>query len=332
MNVLFDTGSRLFWIRSSRCLSPACIDKPTYNSTKSSTFTRIQPASSRSIRYADGTRVNCTIQADTVTFGNVSLSNQRFCEATDIQTSSGSTDGVLGIAPPNSTATGTDVWETMANSTTLNQTIISFWYNRSQELNGIGNAGEITIGGMNASKFNGPLSYTNLTSDRQFWNVELATISVGSNLISNNSLKVIVDTGTTLALLPASLFESLTSHMPKKKIQNFYYLDCSKVRELPAINITFAGSLPLTLNWDQQVLMDLDQQSCLSIFQPHEGGTSNLGAVFGALLLRQFYTVFDYGQQRIGFAIPSDNVTLRVPGSAVRSMGLSWLLFLVILI
>jgi hypothetical protein len=269
---------------------------------------------------------------DTVTVGNVVLPNQRFCEATDIQTTIVSTDGVLGIGAPNGTRSGADIWDSLSNSTSINETVISFWYNRSQSLSGIGNAGEITFGGINSSKFQAPILYTNLTSDRQYWSIDLVSMAVGSNPISTDLLKVIVDTGTTLALLPVKLFESLTAHMPKKKIQNFYYLDCSKVKDLPTINITFAGIAPLTLRWDQQVLMDLDQQSCLSIFQPNEGGTSNLGAIFGALFLRQFYTVFDHGQQRIGFAVPSDLVTLQVPGSAVRSMAIPWLLFLLILI
>jgi hypothetical protein len=326
MSVLFDTGSRLFWVRSSRCTSLECIDKQTYDSQKSTTFVPLSvPESNRTIRYADGTTISCTTHSDQLSLGSYVVENQNFCEATEIRTDVASTDGVIGLGPPKSISSGADVFVNIINQTTLPQSIISFWYNRNQTLEGSGDAGEIILGRLDQSKFKEPIYYTSLTSDRSYWNVELQSIQVGSTPILNSTMSSMIDTGTTLVLLPNATFALITAHMPVRKIENYYYIDCKKVRDLPPLNFTFVGMPPLTLTWDQQVLIDVDQSSCLLIFQPERRRTSNLGTIFGALFLRQFYTIFDYDQERVGFALHISNVTTKVPGNSASGFSLYWI-------
>jgi hypothetical protein len=112
--VLFDTGSTLFWVRSVHCSSRECLDQPHYDRTKSSTC---KPGYERgSIKYGDGTVVNCTVGTDTVAIGQHTIYDQRVCQADNIETTAASVDGIIGTGPPRGTGNVAEVFSSFFGS------------------------------------------------------------------------------------------------------------------------------------------------------------------------------------------------------------------------
>ena len=331
LGVLFDTGSSTFWVRSSRCTATECIGKSSFDSSKSSTYQTLPltATSIETIRYGDGTFVNCTVNQDVLTLGKFSLLNQKVCEASNIITSVPSTDGIIGIGPPGKRVVkSTDVFTNLLNQTG-SAAVIGMWYN-IQRNPGPGEAGEITFGGIDDTRFTGDLQYYNLTTDRAHWQLGVTEITIEGdrNLVTNSPMTSLIDTGTTLALFPASIVEPIAAAFQGRLVtgQGIYIVDCEKVSTFKPITFKFgAGTPSITLKPEQLVFRDSD--TCVLIF-----GTTNTASgnpIIGALFLRNFYTVFDYGRERIGLG-----KAIVVEGSAILAscrVGLFLTLITVIL-
>lgn len=100
LTILFDTGSFLFWVRSTLCTSSFCSAKDAYSAATSSTAVAGTIPEPISTRYGDGTRVTCVVAQDTMSLAGIPFANQAFCEATDIITTTAETDGLIGLGPP----------------------------------------------------------------------------------------------------------------------------------------------------------------------------------------------------------------------------------------
>ncbi|KAJ3325190.1 hypothetical protein HDV06_004980 [Boothiomyces sp. JEL0866] len=311
--ILFDTGSSLFWVRSSNCSTSECKNQRSFNPIKSSSFKGSNASNNVSVTYGDGTAVSCSIHQDQVQMGSKIIKGQNICLANSITTTTASTDGIIGIGPPNGQLSGADVFATLQSQ---NQSaIISLWYNRTQANNDGGNAGEISIGGINGNRLKDKINWIPLTSNRQHWYITLNTMGFGDGTIVYNSpTDVIIDSGTTVVLLPQAKFNTLNSKMGAVLNNGLYFVDCSKAQSLPNITLTF-GSYSATLTWDQQLLVDLTTKTCMSIFQPATSSLSNVGPIFGALFLKQFVSAFDYDNSRFGLSAPKDTVLIQLPPS-----------------
>ena len=101
LTVLFDTGSALFWVRSTKCTTQACTGKTAYSETVSTTAAAAATARTESIRYGDGTRVTCTVSEDSMLLAGIAVPRQPICQATQITTTTAETDGIVGLGPPN---------------------------------------------------------------------------------------------------------------------------------------------------------------------------------------------------------------------------------------
>lgn len=80
-----------------------------------------------------------------------------------------------------------------------------------------------------------------------------------------------------------------------------YMIDCLKKASLPDLDIMFGGGAKFMFKADDYVLSVSGQ--CLFAFMgidlpPQLGEMWILGDVF----MRKYYSVFDYGQKRVGFA------------------------------
>jgi hypothetical protein len=313
LQVLFDTGSDTFWVRSSNCTSDECIGRPSFKASKSTTYIQSQNSTTKELVYGDGTNVGCTLNSDTLKIGAVEVKNMNVCEGTSIETTVGSTDGIIGFGPP-SNKTGLDIFSVLARDSVDAPAEVSFWFDRN--LNST-TAGEIYFGGTDESKFIPPMQYSTITPNTANWKIQIDDINVTlegkkSSLLAAPT-QVMIDTGTTLVLVPPNLFSKLTANMDIQLVDAFYYVDCNTIEQMPPIEFKFNGMDPLVLDWHLQVLVATKRTSCLSIFQPHSGNVNDV--IIGALFLRNFYTVFDYGNRRIGFGNLRD--TFMVESGAV---------------
>lgn len=86
MSVLIDSGSTLFWVRSSQCKARECVGKSQYDNSKSTSYVKLPQTPPQKLTYGDGTYVECNINQDSIYFGDLAVENQRLCEATNIMT------------------------------------------------------------------------------------------------------------------------------------------------------------------------------------------------------------------------------------------------------
>jgi len=110
----------------------------------------------------------------------------------------------------------------------------------------------------------------------------------------------IADNATAEEIL--QLLEELCKFIPSPMGEST--VDCSKVSSLPNVDITISGKV-LTLKPNDYVLVveNAGQQTCISGFigmdiPPPYGPLWILGDAF----LGPYYTIFDFGNKRVGFA------------------------------
>ncbi|KAK5672287.1 hypothetical protein QVD99_001391 [Batrachochytrium dendrobatidis] len=323
----FDTGSSLFWVRSSECTNAiTCSGLPQFNSSASLTFSS-SGSQTQQIEYGDGSKVSCQMYSDTVILAGIQISNQKFCAATSIYLPGNlpTIDGIVGMAPASFNEPSNIFQHLQAQ---LPNSQVGFWFNRSVTTLAAGSAvsrgaGIITFGGLNSDLYSGSIAWIPTIPDLTRWIVPFKGIFIGDNMrIMDSFLKVqnlsaIFDTGTTFVILPQVIFDPLNSIMGGIDQNNTgtYILDCRSVSNLPTLTISFIEGVTHTLTWDKQIL--IVQNQCISIFTRNNNGAVDTGelnrtvtvppAIIGASFLRHFYTCFDYNAKRIGLATPVGN-------------------------
>jgi len=156
------------------------------------------------------------------------------------------------------------------------------------------------FGGVDKSKYTGDLEYIPLRR-KAYWEVDLDAIAFGDEVAEQENTGAILDTGTSLNVLPSALAELLNKEIGAKKGYNGQYtIECDKVSSLPDITFTLAGSnysLPST-----DYILEV-QGSCISTFQgmdfPEPVGPL---VILGDAFLRRYYSVYDLGKNAVGLA------------------------------
>ncbi|KAJ2959734.1 hypothetical protein NQZ79_g4816 [Umbelopsis isabellina] len=192
----FDTGSSDLWFASTLCSD--CSGKTQYDSSKSSTYKKDGRA--WKISYGDGSSSSGILATDDVTIGGLKITGQtiELAEQISSEFTSDPTDGLLGLAFD--TITSVSGVQTPVDNL-ISQGLISkpiFGVFLGKESNGGG--GEYLFGGIDDSKYSGTLATVSVDSSQGFWGITVDSGSVASASI--DSFSAIIDTGTTLLLLP----------------------------------------------------------------------------------------------------------------------------------
>jgi len=147
----------------------------------------------------------------------------------------------------------------------------------------------IVFGGVDPDYYTGDFQYVPVKS-KTYWQVVLNQVSVnGKDVACTGGCDAIVDTGTSLIVGPALAVRKLLSEVNVKE-------DCSNLGSLPNITWHF-GSASLTLpasiyvlKFENQCVLGIQGQAFLPFW------------ILGDSFIREFYTAFDRGNDRVGFA------------------------------
>jgi len=293
-NVQVDTGSSDLWIPSSTCASVACSLHTKFDSSKSSTF--VSTGKNFTIQYAIG-EMTGMIGQDVVNVGDVSI-KQTFGMSTTEDESfiQGALDGVLGMGFGSISAeNATTFFDNIVQQKGIDP-VFSFHFNFAS--NG-GQGGELTLGGYDSSKFKGDIKWAPVTN-RTYWNLQLQSVLVNGKDTGVKPQDAAIDTGTTMIVIPDSDAALINNAIGASPVQGrngvIYQISCD-TSKLPDVVFTFNGT-QFPISPDGYVIKR--GGSCASGIL---GGGPGLNAwIVGDVFLRNYYSVYDSGNNRVGFA------------------------------
>ncbi|KYO21621.1 cathepsin E [Alligator mississippiensis] len=300
--VVFDTGSSNLWVPSIYCVSPACAEHARFHPSNSSTYNEV--GTPFSIQYGTGSLTGI-IGSDQVTVEGITVVNQQFAESVSEPGNAfvdAEFDGILGLAYPSLAVDGvTPVFDNMMAQNLVEMPIFSVYMSRNPESSA---GGELLFGGFDPSHFTGTLSWVPVTK-QGYWQIQLDNIQVsGSVAFCAEGCQAIVDTGTSLITGPPSDIKQIQNAIGATPVDGEYAVECNNLNIMPEITFTING-IPYTLSAQAYTLMEYSDGMafCTSGFQgldiqPPAGPLWILGDVF----IRQFYAVFDRGNNRVGLA------------------------------
>lgn len=314
--VLFDTGSANLWVPGPQCPSQGCVGRPKFDCKQSKTCKATERPFS--VTYGSG-KMTGLINNDRLCFGcqegqQICVDNQEFAESTEepgMAFVMNKADGILGmgfdkLARSNMTTPFTQ----LIRSGQCAEPVFAFWLNR--QLPGPGTVGqsqpmggELTLCGIDANHYSGELFYVPLSRE-VYWQFEVASLKSEGRMVARQ-FQAIADTGTSLIAGPKDVIHQLNSDLGASlnPMTNQYMMDCRSIQSMPNVTFNINGKdFPLT---PQQYVLKIkpiktkDLEICLSGFIGMDMGREPLW-ILGDVFLGQYYSVFDQGKSRIGFA------------------------------
>ena len=147
--------------------------------------------------------------------------------------------------------------------------------------------------------FTGEITWTSL-SEPKYWQIDIENIQAGG--YTSGATNGIVDSGTSLITGPSSeIMKIATSVGAMPNLLGQYTIDCSKVPSLPALDFHINGK---TFSVPGKDLVIQASGTCLFAMMGMDI-PSGPQWILGDVFMRQFYTIFDYGGKRVGFATPN---------------------------
>lgn len=294
--VIFDTGSSNLWVPSKHCRQLACLTKDKYNSEKSSTYQDDSQHREMKIQYGSG-NVDGKVRFDNVIWGGLTVSNVGFGEMTHLSFNFAPAkfDGILGMAWQKISVDNLPtVFDLTVKQSKVTTPSFSFFLTNKANAEG----SKLVLGGTNPAYYTGDFTYHKLKSEN-YWLIAVDSQSFGDEAVGPTSFNGIVDTGTSLMVGSTAIVKPIID-----KIGSQQQIDCSMRQSLPDYNLTIDGkkyNVPAT-----QYILEIKQfgqTQCLVGFQsidfpPSFGPTLIMGDVF----IKYWYTEFDVGQERVGFA------------------------------
>lgn len=295
--VILDTGSSNLWVPSQSCGSIACFLHSKYDSSSSSTYKK--NGTDFEIRYGSGS-LSGFVSQDDVTIGDLTIKGQDFAEATNepgLAFAFGRFDGILGLGYDRISVNGiVPPFYQLVNQKLIDEPVFAFYLNSESG----SDDSEVVFGGVDKDHYTGKITEIPLRR-KAYWEVDLDSITFGSETAELDNTGVILDTGTSLIALPSDLAELLNKEMGAKKGYNGQYsIDCAARDSLPDVSFKLNGYDFSITPYDYVLEVS---GSCISTFMgmdiPAPAGPL---AILGDAFLRKWYSIYDLGKGTVGLA------------------------------
>ncbi|KAH7911340.1 acid protease [Hygrophoropsis aurantiaca] len=302
--ILMDSGSADFWVGSQDCQSQnggGCGNHTFLGTSSSSSF--VQSNHQFQVTYGSGAVAGVLCQ-DNVNIAGLALNNHTFGVALEetVQFSGNTTafDGLMGLAQ--STLSEQNVStpvESLASQGLIASAITSFKISRLSD--GL-NDGEVTFGGLDASKFvaSSLVTFPNV-NQLGFWEGAVDAITVNGTDSGLSGRTAILDTGTTLILAPAQDATAIHQMLGGSCDQQQCTISCTTASSLA---LSF-GNASFAIDPRDLAVLPLDPNDptgdCMSGIQAGSVGGANEWLV-GDVFLKNAYFSTDVSKNQISLA------------------------------
>jgi len=289
--VMFDTGSSNFWVKLAGTVGRASSFEPSRSSTYVATGTPFEitygsgPVSGRFIR--DDVRIGELVAKDFLFAEVVNTTGLRGYETWSF-------DGIFGLGFRRISHGGAPTFmQRLAKTGQLEQPVFGFYLGKD------GSDGELVFGGVSPEHVDGDFAFVSL-SFAAFWSVPLESIHVGQRLRLTWTPRVIVDSGTSFLAGPDDEVETIARAIRATKINRRYFIWCD--RDIPSLTFTIGGKAYVLEKED--LIVRRVGAACLIGMHGTEGLNPHYRMwILGNVFMRKYYVQFDWGRQRLGFAL-----------------------------
>ncbi|KAJ7671614.1 acid protease [Mycena polygramma] len=234
-NIIIDSGSGDFWVGSDVCTGEngvGCGNHAFLNEGSSQSF--INTGKPWSVTYGSGAASGDLVK-DTLVLAGMVLGNHTFGVAHSMSrsfTGDNNTDGLMGLGKQGLSNQGVPTpVQALANAGFIDAAITSYRLPRFADHS---NNGEITFGGLDDTKFD-PSTLVTLNSttdngnDPGFWFAAMDGVSVDGEDVQVASQIGLMDTGTTLLIVPVKDGAAIHAKIPGAQLQQSgqYSIPCN---------------------------------------------------------------------------------------------------------
>ncbi|ORE02091.1 rhizopuspepsin 6 precursor [Rhizopus microsporus var. microsporus] len=280
----FDTGSSDLWFASTLCTNCGSSQRR-YDPSKSKTYKK--DGRKWSIRYGDGSSSNGILGKDTVNLGGLAIKQQTIgiAQRESLKFASGTVDGLLGLGFSSlSSVEGVKTpVDNLINHNLISSPIFSVFLGKASK----GGGGEYIFGGYDSTKFKGKLTTVPVDNSIGFWGIDVNNTRVGDK-ITSDPFKAIIDTGTTLLVLPSDVSTPIShAYNATDNFDGTYTINCDTSNFKP---LTFSiGGADFEVPPDSLIFEKKDDKCMASFTLGNVRGLAILGDTF----LKNNYVVFN---------------------------------------
>eukprot|EP00435_Cladocopium_sp_Y103_P009592 s399_g2.t1 len=341
-SVVFDTGSGHVFLPSVKCDSEACRAHRRYNESASSSAIQLDheglwdgrgERDEVAISFGTGEIIGNFVE-EAVCLTNSKLTDSGACARVRLVTANQMTDepfqnfqfdGVIGLGLANlAVDSHFSFFEQMARSDENFVPQFGYFLSERDDV-----ASEICFGGHDARHMRSSLQWAPVHDPHKgFWQVKILRVTVNGEdfpFCADGSCVAIADTGTSLIGAPRAAATPLHRQLARKVPAVNDDIDCRDV-EGPELVFELDGGVTVTLSgreYSRAAAMKVvnKQQEvqlvCRATLLPVDPSPT-LGEkafILGQPLLQKYYTVYDWEQQRVGFALAQQASTENSAGA-----------------
>lgn len=307
MRVVFDMGTTLSWALSKKNPNQCMWMHQSFDDSRSKTVKMGDTFNGQLLYY----NVTGHWVSDTMEFSQMTLKDQNFVQ---IEQWEGlgmcvlEYDAVIGLGiDAGGKSTHITVLDNMIKQKLLANPIFSlFLSNQLYREPG----GELILGDIDKKYFTGNISYIQIDRTLNNWILPMTGLSVkdadaDKNLVSfcdNEPCQVSIELGNAYNTGPADDIVKINEAIGATRFSVyslFWDFDCSKIEGAPNVEIKLGSSGVFVLK-PEYYIQDDGSGKCFSTFVGPQGQQTQW--TLSVSFLQAYYSVFDYGNKRIGFA------------------------------